>query len=219
MRCGAISWCLPRAEEKESPLLSNMFLTEDGTELLRNENIYGVLTMMRKRMRSQQLQAQAYQNEAEECREQARTAASKKDRILAEHHLELAFRADENYAAELAQTRNLALMVDTIDRALKDLELTNHFIHANATLGELLNQMPEDLEGLLDNIKDSMHSNGVVSKSLSKQLVRPKRAQLEDELDALMGPVLPEVVITTTTTPIVNTTPTPIHEKKAKKIQ
>ena len=195
----------------------NMF---SDANILQEENVFGILDMMRKRMRSQQLQAQAYQNEAEEAREQARTAATNKDRILAEHHLELAFRADDNYAAELAQSRNLALMVDTIDRAMKDLELTQHFVHANATLGELMKQMPADLDGLLDNIKDSMHLNGVASKSLSKQLVRPntqKKAQLNDELDALMGPILPEGVPTGIV--VKETTTTTTTEKKAKKVQ
>lgn len=212
MRC--VGWCLPQGEERETPLLLNAF---SDSNILRDENVHGILEMMRKRTRSQQMQAQSYENEAEEERAKARMAIQKEkpDKILAEHHLELALRADENYASELAQCRNLALMVDTIDRALKDLELSQHFVHANATLGELMEQMPADLDGLLDNIKESMYMNTTVSKSLSKQLVRPntqKRALLDDEMDKLMGPKLPEGVPAPPPPPLGET-------KTAKKVQ
>lgn len=174
----------------------NMFSDSD---LLRDENVHGVLEMMRHRMRSQQMQAQGYKNEADEERARARMAVQLEtpDKILAEHHLELALRADDNYAAELAQSRNLALMVETIEKALKDLEMSQHIVNANATLGELIQQMPIDLDSLLDNIKDNMYVTNTASKTLSKHLDRPnlqRRAQLDEELDRLMGPTLPEGV-------------------------
>ena len=81
---------------------------------------------------------------------------------------------------------------------MKNLELAQHFVHANATLGELIKQMPADLDGLVDNIKDSMYVNTGYSKQLSKQLSKRPTGQqqerIDQALDDLFGPRLPEGV-------------------------
>lgn len=167
-----------------------------GPTALQSPTPQDTIDNLRLRRKALVLQAAGTKSHEEEERMKARARAAKRDRAGARAALVTANSLQAQYELELQRVENVRQILVQIEEAARNVDYARGAQDAHHVLDKLLKQIPQNLEAIVDNLKEDAHLIRETSDTLAEPLITSNE-DVDDELDELMDSArnieLPEV--------------------------
>ncbi len=187
MRC-----CWPNNTAETELLLSADVSTED-------QNAMAILQELKALLRALRLQSLTTEGRANEERLRMQRCVNNNNRIGARHHLVESKKLLKKYTDQLQRVSNLNEVIDRLETALSNLQLTRKLSGASVTLKQLVAGM-RDPSKIMDDIRDNMQLLSEANEQLGSNMAAAAADDdIDGELEQLMSASMPNVP----TTPIV----------------
>lgn len=162
--------------------------TDFQEDQLEDHNVDEVIQLLRKRLRSLNMQRAGIKHDEDEVKIFIFRALKEKDFERAREHTKVRLQHRAHWMREHAKYKNLNQLIITIGEARRNLETTKMLKASNQTLGQLREMMnQQDVEQLLNDIRNHALNITQDSELLTESVMIVEQESVEQELESLLA--------------------------------
>lgn len=146
-----------------------------------------LLVDLRRRIRTQNLRLEQLKTNSAESKIKAKRCVEEGDIIGAKGWITKSRQEDHTRQLEWTRYLGSTQILAALEQAIANLEQSKSISRAGANLSELLLAMPEDMNELMDRVKESMQTVDTHSETLAYQ---PEQSEIDEEIADLQRVML-----------------------------